>query len=1292
VATWYADSTVNSGGSGTEGSPWSFETAFSGASGSIQPGDRVHLRGTRSKSTSGFTISVSGSGTTTQWANLLDNDVDPPNAIVFEAWPGYSWGLRYAGWSTHSPLDVAGSWVIVQGGANWGEWFDLACAPTGGQRQTGEESGRGAYKQNGSYQVLRRAVIHDANQGIETTGAGPVGFLAEDCIIGNIGTDEALREDFRRCVFLGPHPTGGGVLVHAFSSGGGNLYGIRFHDCVVAYESGGVVFGSGDDLTDFEWVNNWTLLPNFQMIYDTGFTGNTMTVTDNAFIATSASTASHAVRMDGVMDLTFRRNRIRSNARILRTGIGGQPTSGSDIDDNDYYASDTQAYDAGGTTGTIAFWRTTLGGTKESTSTHSTTAIPDDLEVIPSTDGNSALVRILNFSASATRSILDADLAGFLVNGDGYELYDVQEALDPTTVSAWASGTYNGTSISVDMSLATPAPLVDATLYADAAPLPTTFRVFQLVRTSETTGTTVTPALVTASTTVPAPTVDAQSSGGGTIAQVGTVLTGDNVLASSVYATFDGLPEAGQLLVVDVNLGTDRTVTVQNGFTYYAVHTQTNSRRQYRFYKIATGTETQAILVATLSSASTSRWHTRRFSGVDQTTPVRFESDAGGNVQDNTTAGTSVNFTTSSAAQSGDLVVAFHTINTGTPVTGYSATGWGDLTGTSNTMFTSWDLADAASTQTYVASWTGSVTNTVSVTAFAAASTTTQTASAGVVVPTVTVPAPTAVPEGSPSAELVTATVSVLAPSIVTSSAGGRDPYDWPFAITSPWNTPAGDGATYTAVGSAITNSLRAGGANINALNWSHPFYQGTVANSLYDVRLRPAGQTGDLSTSTALWNASTPVAFSPIRCPSTAQPANNPNPLGPGTDANFDRHMHVLQPDGTLREMYAVRIDHVNRRIFVNHSASFSITGSGTNYPTPYASTRATGVSAVGGLIRYEEMTDLSFPHALAIALSATSLATGPVWPASSDDGNPNYSGTVKNGTLAVIPDTVDLTVQGLSPIGLALGRAMQRYGCYVVDRSSGFTLYAEPSCETHPLMVAMRAAAATLQDQLVAVTNNYNGTTGTIGGPGTRLAALAPDFTSGDPSPSTVTMLVEVPEPVVFLGNPAPAVVTASAAVPAPSVVVDSDTSTTVEVPVVTATVTVPTPTIQAFEPPTPGLVTLTIDVLAPAGLGESLPFADLVLLTIDVLLNDPGIDQPTTAIVPDLIVNVTIPEGSVPPSIAALTVLLPILIRQAFVVDDAEKQGVGLVTFGRVRLRWEVGRPRLRWEFGRARPRRH
>jgi hypothetical protein len=316
----------------------------------------------------------------------------------------------------------------------------------------------------------------------------------------------------------------------------------------------------------------------------------------------------------------------------------------------------------------------------------------------------------------------------------------------------------------------------------------------------------------------------------------------------------------------------------------------------------------------------------------------------------------------------------------------------------------------------------------------------------------------------------------------VTPVPTSRDRVVWPFASDSPWNVAVGSGARFAGVGDAITGDVRVGGAGINAGNWSHPVYEAQASDPVWQVYDRSPGDP-----TTMAWSSQRLVAT--IRAPLGLQPAGNP---GVG-DAWFDRHLHVVQPDGdTVHELYATYVDQAARRISVTHSAQFSLSGSGMGTP----STRASGLAAMGGLIRAWELEAGQINHALAVALNNDQMRRGPVWPASLEDGHAatEYHGSVPMGTLMAIPPDVNLNTLGLSPGGLVLARALQDYGAYLTDGSSRFVFYAEPAAEGMPQLAQMRTDVSRLQDLLRPITNN---TPTTPGGGGTPRATPAPPLT---------------------------------------------------------------------------------------------------------------------------------------------------------------------------------------------------
>jgi hypothetical protein len=115
----------------------------------------------------------------------------------------------------------------------------------------------------------------------------------------------------------------------------------------------------------------------------------------------------------------------------------------------------------------------------------------------------------------------------------------------------------------------------------------------------------------------------------------------------------------------------------------------------------------------------------------------------------------------------------------------------------------------------------------------------------------------------------------------------------------------------------------------------------------------------------------------------------------------------------------------------------------------------RAAGASLLGGIVTQDELNGLSIQHALAIELDSHQLAaaTGPtsagqfMYPAvTADNGSVgSYTGTIPMGAHFALPSDLDLTAAGLTPEGLALAKAYQTYGGYVVDTAGHTTALAQ-------------------------------------------------------------------------------------------------------------------------------------------------------------------------------------------------------------------------------------------------------
>lgn len=283
----------------------------------------------------------------------------------------------------------------------------------------------------------------------------------------------------------------------------------------------------------------------------------------------------------------------------------------------------------------------------------------------------------------------------------------------------------------------------------------------------------------------------------------------------------------------------------------------------------------------------------------------------------------------------------------------------------------------------------------------------------------------------------------------------------WPFAVTSPWNTPLGSGAELEPASGACSQSFRDATAqsDINAAQWSHPIYLARKSDPLVRVYLY-----GEVKVA--------------IHVPRAAEPAR---PHSRDTDG----HLHIIDPTGRfVDELY-----HARRRpdghLTADAYGRNDLRGSGVGQ----GGVRAYGGSAIAGLIRKGELA-AGIRHALALALPRRVQRTGPVWPATSEDdfAQADYRGSVPMGQLVALPRDLDAGTLSLSREGKALLRVLQDYGAYDVDSAGDFSLYAEPAAEAE--LGSARADWAKLRPLLRCVTNNRPDA---IGGPGPRLAPLA-------------------------------------------------------------------------------------------------------------------------------------------------------------------------------------------------------
>ena len=319
-----------------------------------------------------------------------------------------------------------------------------------------------------------------------------------------------------------------------------------------------------------------------------------------------------------------------------------------------------------------------------------------------------------------------------------------------------------------------------------------------------------------------------------------------------------------------------------------------------------------------------------------------------------------------------------------------------------------------------------------------------------------------------------------------------RDPALQPFATSSVWNTPLGVGATFQTASDPETAMLR--NENTGGTGASYAWIDSD------SIGIYPAAATDpylswafDTRSATALWPEGGPIQNGVV---SFQTPGNV-------TFGGVDRYSIVILPDGkTAYEVWkgaATSDGGYHTRYIVRTDLTGPGIASGDHRSEGI---RAAGMSLLGGLIRCTELANGAIPHGIAMVLSTAQLRAGStvdsqkVWPASTTDhdGQNAYAGLIPMGALIAIPSSVRLDDLGLSAEGLALARAFQQFGGYVVD-TAGKTMSiatAEKGCPSAAI-AHLQQDKRTILKRLALVTNNSSAQPG---GPGDRIVPPPPQL----------------------------------------------------------------------------------------------------------------------------------------------------------------------------------------------------
>jgi hypothetical protein len=248
------------------------------------------------------------------------------------------------------------------------------------------------------------------------------------------------------------------------------------------------------------------------------------------------------------------------------------------------------------------------------------------------------------------------------------------------------------------------------------------------------------------------------------------------------------------------------------------------------------------------------------------------------------------------------------------------------------------------------------------------------------------------------------------------------------FAPTSFWNAAlpataplAPDSARMaTALSAEVRREIRLRtGPWINTNEWSVPVY--TVGAGVPAVRVTLDNRSASLQRD-----------FDAVPIPANARAAGG-----------SDHHLTIYQPaTDTLWEFWGARRSATGWRAAWGGKMTSVSTNPGY-FPAPYGAS-GTSLPLIGGLMTIHELETGQVDHALAIAIPNTAQDRF-VWPAQRGDGRTTGETAIPEGTRFRIDPSLNLDTLGLSPVGLAIARAVQRYGMVVRDTGGNFAFYAE-------------------------------------------------------------------------------------------------------------------------------------------------------------------------------------------------------------------------------------------------------
>lgn len=312
-----------------------------------------------------------------------------------------------------------------------------------------------------------------------------------------------------------------------------------------------------------------------------------------------------------------------------------------------------------------------------------------------------------------------------------------------------------------------------------------------------------------------------------------------------------------------------------------------------------------------------------------------------------------------------------------------------------------------------------------------------------------------------------------------------RDKMKWPFASTSPWNMPIGNGAVFVPAGLQTEGQI--------TVDTDYIYTSGT-GRALYLNGTWPAQCNGA-------------TFYTNVLIPDGAL-----IPTGPGTPNN--PFASVLADGRTIIQANPAARCSGTGPVYAGWAApTVDIYGQGL--PGGHG---GSGLSSIGGALRLGELTSTnSIRHALKVNVECSQYCSptnnGYRWPAFHADSYwaSVYGGSIpamRMGSLLALPPSVDIVTMGLQTApGRKLAWTLQNYGAYVVD-DTGWDVYAldaEQGVDSEFQSFygfSMWASSGPWYDDVMLIFRSLsvvdNNTVDTAGGGGRTREPLAPAFSN--------------------------------------------------------------------------------------------------------------------------------------------------------------------------------------------------